>query len=102
MLSFTALASGEYLGFKVDAVGLHTTSKSGSYLKLTPTYVDTYGSYCHFWDWFTIMAVLLLTWQLRITHPLNKLLQKNKKWDWSDDCVKTSKEGLSSSILVSS
>ena len=38
-----------------------------------------------------------------ITHPLNELLRKNKKWDWSDDCAKAFsklKEELASSSVL--
>ena len=94
--------SVEYLGFKVDADGLHTTtSKVEAILNSPqPTDVRQLRSFLGLVHYYGRFVPDLAT----ITHPLNELLRKNKKWDWSDDCTKAfsklKKELSSSSVLA--
>ena len=78
--------SVEYLGFKVDADGLHTTtSKVEAILNSPqPTDVRQLRSFLGLVHYYGRFVPDLTT----ITHPLNELLRKNKTWDWSDDCTK--------------
>ena len=93
--------SVEYLGFKVDADGLHTTTAKVEAILNSPqpTDVRQLRSFLRLINYYGHFVSNLAT----ITHPLNELLRKNKKWDWSDDCTKAFsklKEELASSSVL--
>ena len=90
-------SSVEYLGFKVDADGLHKTAAKVEAILNTPQPIDAQQlrSFLGLVHYYRRFVPDLAT----ITQPLNGLLQKNKKWDWSSDCSKAFsrlKEELSS------
>ena len=90
-------SSVEYLGFKVDADGLHKTAAKVEAILNTPQPIDArqLRSFLGLVHYYGRFVPDLAT----ITQPLNELLQKNKKWNWSSDCSKAFsrlKEELSS------
>ena len=90
-----------FLGHKVDAKGLHTTSEKVEAIKLAPRPKDqsqlkSFLGLLHYYGKFLPNLAALL-------HPLNRLLQKGSKWNWSSDCERAfqqAKEKLTSAPVL--
>ena len=84
---------------KVEAKGLHTTSNKVEAIKLAPRPEDqsqlkSFLGLLHYYGKFMPNLAALL-------HPLNRLLHKGSKWNWSSDCERTfqqAKEKLTSAL----
>lgn len=100
--SFFFQNSLEYCGHIIDANGLHKCpDKVEALLKAPrPTTVHEVRSYLGFLNYYQRFIPGLST----VIHPLNKLLEKNKKFKWTADCeeaFKRSKElAASDSVLT--
>lgn len=94
--------SVEYLGHKIDAEGLHALPQKQKAVKdaPTPTNVQQLRSFLGLVNYYGKFIANLST----IVHPLNELLQKDRKWNWTSECAqafRSAKEALvSSSVLV--
>ena len=87
--------SVEYLGHKIDSEGLHATDgKLQAILQApAPRNVQELRSFLGLLNYYSKFISNLTT----ILHPLNQLLQQNRKWRWSPTCkqaFETAKEQL--------
>ena len=91
-----------YLGHQIDATGLHTDPGKVEAIANAPepTNVAELRSFLGMLNYYRKFAKNLAT----ILHPLNRLLQKSRRWEWNDDCKRAfqmAKESpTSSSVLV--
>ena len=94
--------SVEYLGHRIDAAGLHTTSAKVDALVQAPEprNVQELRSFLGLLNYYGKFLPNLAT----TLHPLNNLLQKGKQWKWTADCKeafeKAKTEIVSSSVLA--
>ena len=93
--------SVEYLGHRVDAEGLHTTSeKLEAIVKAPePSNVQELRSFLGLLNYYGKFMPNLST----LLHPLNQLLQQGCQWEWSADCkhaFQQAKETLTSTQLL--
>ena len=74
----------EYLGFKIDANGLHATGQELDTLLEAPipTSVQQLRSFLGLVNYYSKFIPNLAT----ILHPFNALLKKNAQWKWSEEC----------------
>ena len=94
--------SVEYLGHKIDADGLHTTTKKVKAVQQAPRPVNPQqlrsflGLLQYYGKFIPNLSTLL--------SPLNALLLKNQAWNWTNECERAFKEAKmalsSASILV--
>ena len=79
-------ASVEYLGHRVDADGLHTTDSKLRAITQAPTpqNVQELRSFFGLLNYYGKFIPNLAT----ILHPLNTLLQKGRRWQWTAECTK--------------
>ena len=77
--------SVEYLGYKIDAKGLHTTPQKVEAIQQAPNpkNVQQLRSFLGLVHYYGKFIPNLAT----IKEPLNKLLHKNSQWQWGQDCV---------------
>lgn len=80
----------EYLGFKIDANGLHATGQKLDALLEAPipTSVQQLRSFLGLVNYYSKFIPNLAT----LLHPLNALLKKNARWKWSEECEQAFKE----------
>ena len=94
--------SVEYLGYKIDAKGLHTTPQKVEAIQQAPhpENIQQLRSFLGLVHYYGKFIPNLAT----VTEPLNQLLDKGTQWQWSSDCEKAFaqlKNTLSStSVLV--
>ena len=93
--------SVEYLGHKVDASGLHPLSSKVEAITQAPEpqNVQQLRSFLGLLNYYGKFINNLAT----LLHPLNKLLQQNVKWCWSQECqmaFKQAKQKLVSSKVL--
>lgn len=76
--------SVEYLGYKIDANGLQTTPQKVEAIRQAPhpKNVQQLRSFLGLVHYYGKFIPNLAT----VTEPLNQLLHKNIKWNWSTDC----------------
>ena len=76
--------SVEYLGYKIDAKGLHTIPQKVEAIQQTPypKNVQQLRSFLGLVHYYGKFIPNLAT----VTEPFNQLLHKDKKWQWSPDC----------------
>ena len=77
-------SSVEYLGHRIDAEGVHTTTRKVDAILKAPTLSDvqqlrSFLGLLHYYGKFIPNLSSLL-------HPLNKLLKANSPWRWSQKC----------------
>ena len=77
---------GEYLGHRIDASGVHTTTEKVDAILKAPVPQNTqqlrsFLGLLHYYGKFLQGLSSLL-------HPLNWLLKSNAQWKWSADCQK--------------
>ncbi len=79
-------ASVEYLGHRIDADGLHTTDSKLKAITQAPTpqNVQELKSFLGLLNYYGKFILNLAT----ILHPLNTLLQKGRRWQWTTECTK--------------
>ena len=87
--------SVEYLGYKIDAQGLHpTNSKVEAIVNApAPTNISELRSFLGLLNYYGKFVANLST----LLHPLHQLLQADTKWNWSPQCeeaFKTCKQRL--------
>ncbi|XP_052327850.1 uncharacterized protein K02A2.6-like [Oncorhynchus keta] len=87
--------SVEYLGYKIDAQGLHpTNSKVEAIVNApAPTNISELRSFLGLLNYYGKFVANLST----LLHPLHQLLQADTKWNWSPQCeeaFKTCKQHL--------
>ena len=91
----------EYLGHRVDAEGLHTTTEKLEAITKAPAPKNVWelrsflGLLNYYGKFLPNLATLL--------HPLNRLLQKDRKWKWSAECdqaFQSAKDALTSSKVL--
>ena len=93
--------SVEYLGHRVDAEGLHTTSDKLDAIVSAPEpkNVQELRSFLGLLNYYGKFMPSLST----LLHPLNQLLQQGYQWKWSADCkcaFEQAKETLTSTHLL--
>ena len=73
--------SVEYLGHVIDKKGLHTSDKKVKAIQKAPApkNIKQLKSFLHYYGKFVLNLSTLI-------HPMNKLLLKNAKWHWSEQC----------------
>ena len=79
--------SVKYLGYIVDAEGLHTAPDKIDAIKNAPRLENLHqlSSFLGLVNYYgKFLPALSIT-----THPLNQLMQANQKWRWSEDCETT-------------
>ena len=90
--------SVEYLGYQVDAEGLHTTA--GKVKAPKPGYVKQLRSFLGLVNYYGRFVPNLAT----VALPLNQLLCKDVKWQWNKECDSAfsslKKQLASQSVLV--
>ena len=91
----------EYLGHKINAEGIHTSSSKVSAIVEAPEpqNVQELRSFLGLLNYYS----KFIPNHASIVHPLNQLLQHDMKWKWNADCVKAfkqAKESLSSRVLA--
>ena len=91
----------EYLGYRVDAEGLHVTEEKVEAILSEPTPTDErqLRSFLGLVNYYGRFVSDLAT----IAHPLNDLLKREHSWYWSDECEAAFcklKEKLASTVLV--
>ena len=76
--------SVEYLSYKIDAEGLHTTPQKVEAIQQAPDpkNVQQLKSFLGLVHYYGKFIPNLAT----IIEPLNKLLHKNSQWQWKQDC----------------
>ena len=76
----------EYIGFRITQAGLSTLpSKVEAVLKApTPRNVTELKSFLGLVNYYGRFLAILSS----VCHPLNRLLQKEVKWTWSEECEK--------------
>uniref|UniRef100_A0AAZ3QFN7 ribonuclease H n=1 Tax=Oncorhynchus tshawytscha TaxID=74940 RepID=A0AAZ3QFN7_ONCTS len=81
--------SVEYLGYKIDAQGLHPTNSKVEAIVNTPapTNISELRSFLGLLNYYGKFVANLST----LLHPLHQLLQADKKWNWSPQCEETFK-----------
>ena len=93
--------SVEYLGHRIDAEGLHATPSKlqaivdAPALKNVPELRSFLGLLNYYGKFIANLAMML--------HPLNSLLQQDRKWEWTSECSQAfqqAKEALSSSHVL--
>ena len=91
--------SVESLGHRIDAEGLHALPEKQTVVQKAPT-PQQLRSFFGLINYYGKFIANLST----IVHPLNELLQKDRKWRWSDECAQAFREAkealVSSSVLV--
>ena len=93
--------SVEYLGHQVDASGIKATPEKIAAVENAPLpqNVQQLRSFLGLLNYYRKFLPNLAT----IVKPLNKLLQKGKKWIWSSQCtqaVRTAKQLLTASNVL--
>ena len=94
--------SVEYLGYRVDAEGLHATEEKVEAILSAPTPTDErqLRSFLGLVKYYGRFVSDLAT----IAHPLNDLLKREHAWNWSDKCeqafCKLKEKLASTSVLV--
>ena len=93
--------SVEYLGHRIDAKGLHTTSGKLEAIREAPTpqNVTQLRSFLGLLNYYGKFIANLST----LLHPLNNLLRQGVPWRWSGECAKAfrrAKEALISSQVL--
>jgi len=94
--------SVEYLGYQVDAEGLHTTAGKIKAIVDAPRPCDVkqLRSFLGLVNYYGRFVPNLAT----VAHPLNKLLCKDVKWQWNKECDSAfsslKKQLASQSVLV--
>ena len=91
----------EYLGHVVDAEGLHATARKLEAIVQAPVpqNVQQLRSFLGLVNYYTKFIPNLVT----VLNPLNVLLKKDSRWNWSTDCAKAfqlAKDALTSSKSV--
>ena len=92
----------EYLGYRIDSEGLHTTTAKIEAILEAPKPSDLrqLRSFLGLVNYYGRFVPNLAT----VAHPLNNLLKQNAKWKWTSDCEKAFKllkgELASASVLV--
>ena len=91
----------EYMGYLVDAKGLHPTDEKVEAIVQAPTpaNVTELKSYLGLLNYYARFLGNLST----VLHPLLELLQHKHSWEWTKECeevLKESKQMLLSSIVV--
>ena len=91
----------EYLGHRVDAEGLHTTTEKLEAITKAPApkNVRELRSFLGLLNYYGKFLPNLAT----LLHPLNRLLQKDRKWKWSAECdqaFQSAKDALTSSKVL--
>ena len=86
----------EYLGHKIDATGLHTTTRKMEAISQAPQpkniqELRSYLGLLHYYGKFLPNLATLL-------HPLNNLLKTGCKWTWIPECTRAYK--ASKKLLV--
>ena len=82
--------SVEYLGYKIDLRGVHTSTSKVDAIQEEPVPHNTqqlhsFLGLLHYYSKFIPTLSYLL-------HPLNRLLQTSTKWKWDEECDKAFKE----------
>ena len=90
-----------YLGHKIDAEGLHAiTTKTDAVNKApNPKNVTELRAFLGLLSYYRKFIPNLST----LIHPLNSLLQKHKKWNWTPECqeaFKKAKDAISSTSVL--
>ena len=92
----------QYLGYRIDAQGVHTTVEKVEAIRDAPVPQNTqelksFLDILHFYDKFMPNLSSLL-------HPLNQLLRSGIPWEWSPACDQafTSAKNLLIAALLSS
>ena len=90
-----------YLGHKIDAEGLHAiTTKTDAVNKApNPKNVTKLRAFLGLLSYYRKFIPNLST----LIHPLNSLLQKHKKWNWTPECqeaFKKAKDAISSTSVL--
>ena len=93
--------SVEYLSYKIDAKGLHTTPQKVEAIQQAPhpENIQQLRSFLGLVHYYGKFIPNLAT----VTEPLNQLLHKGTQWQWSSDCEKAFaqlKNTLSSSPVL--
>lgn len=93
--------SVEYLGHKVDSVGLHTTTKKVEAIIQAPEPKDTteFHSFLGLLHYYGKILPDLAT----LLHPLNHLLKADTPWAWTAECKQafdSAKQLLSSAPVL--
>ena len=93
--------SVEYLGHKIDAEGLHALpDKIDAIVRAPePRNIQELRSFLGLLNYYGKFIPNLST----IIHPLNRLLQHAKQWDWTAECAQSfeqAKQSLSSSSVL--
>ena len=93
--------SVEYLGHKIDAEGIHATPEKLAAIRRAPTprNVSELRSLLGLINYYGKFIPNLST----ILHPLNNLLQQNRRWNWSKECAQAfqrAKDALTSSHVL--
>ena len=91
----------EYLGHRVDAEGLHTTTEKLEVITKAPApkNVRELRSFLGLLNYYGKFLPNIAT----LLHPLNRLLQKDRKWKWSAECdqaFQSAKDALTSSKVL--
>ena len=89
----------EYLGYRIDGKGLHTTSGKLEAIREAPTPVTQLRSFLGLLNYYGNFIANLAT----LLHPLNNLLRQGVPWKWSGEYAKASrhaKEALISSQVL--
>ena len=73
-----------YMGHKVDAEGIHPTNEKVEAIgnAPSPTCVNELMSYLGLLSYYGSFLPNLST----LLHSLHKLLRKEEKWEWSEEC----------------
>ena len=94
--------SVEYLGFKIDASGIHPTADKLKAIEEAPTpqNVSELRSFLGLLNYYGKFIPRLST----LIHPLNQLLQKDRLWAWNEECQRAfqsaKEELMSDKVLV--
>ena len=91
----------EYRGHRADAEGLHTTTEKLEAITKAPApkNVRELRSFLGLLNYYGKFLPNLAT----LLHPLNRLLQKDRKWKWSAECdqaFQSAKDALTSSKVL--
>ena len=78
--------SVKYLGYRIDAHGLHATEgKLQAILQApTPRNLQELRSFLGLVNYYGKFIPNLST----VLHPLNELLRQNCRWKWTENCIK--------------
>ena len=90
--------SVEYLNYKIDSKGVHTTISKADAIQKAPIPRNT-RQLCPFLGLLHYYGKFILNLSL-ILHPLNRLLEASTEWKWDEQCDKAFKEAKEKLLSV--